>query len=56
LFAALPRHEGRRIADLLDDAGLHRGSREHGADRLGKAAELAHNRDQNVADTGGDDF
>src|ERR1700747_2986904 len=52
-LAVFPRHEGQRIADQMNDAGLHYGLREDRADRLGKTFEPVDNRDQDVIDAPG---
>src|ERR1700747_1856375 len=51
--AIFPRHEGQRIADQMNDAGLYHRLREDRTDRLGKTFEPVDNRDQDVIDAPG---
>src|SRR5438067_9088598 len=43
-LAIFPQHKGQRIADQMNDAGLHRGLREHRTDRLGKTPRFREGR------------
>ncbi len=56
LLAVLPRHERQRVADQVDNAGLHRRLWEAGRDRLGEALEPVDDRDQDVGDPAGLQF
>ena len=47
-FAILPGGKIHRMANEVDDGGLHDSLREHCIDRLGKALQTVDDRDQNV--------
>src|SRR5512144_2257955 len=49
-LAVLVRDEGERMADEMDDAGLHLGLRKYRRDRFGKALQAVDNGDQDVLD------
>src|SRR6202167_5229338 len=47
---ALKSSSALRIADEMDDAGLHDRRRKHGGDRLGKSLQAIDDGNQNVLD------